>query len=525
MAGGKQTPRQKLIGMMYLVLTALLALNVSVEVLDGIVSVDDGLRETNKNFQRNLDLLYRSFEQQKEENPTRAEEYYNNAQEVRQMSDDLVDYILNARTEMIAVVDGLEYEEADTLDLMFLQAKDNYSRSSRYWINENPEGAGVPVPGGEGSRGYVLREKIEELKEQLSSLLPEGAGFQIGLDTEGPFRDKAGNQISWQEAMFNRQIPVAAAANLSRLVTEVRNAEFDVVRILFESIGADTFTFDQVEARALPKSELVISGDAFEADVVVAAFDSKQEPQVVLNGQPIEGTTIRIPARQQGTHTYSGSVRIFGPDGLEEYPFSGEYVVQAPTATVSADAMNVFYIGVDNPVSVSVPGIASDNVEPRISGRGNQILPRRGGGYVVRLSQEQDLNQRVTITLLARLDGQLREMGQQDFRVRRVPDPNPEIAGQSEGSIAREMLAGQPIIPRLRNFDFEMDFRITSFTMNTTVAGDFLEWRSTSNTQTPQMTEAIRNATRGQRFTFENIRAVGDDGRERNLPPMVFRIQ
>jgi hypothetical protein len=116
-------------------------------------------------------------------------------------------------------------------------------------------------------------------------------------------------------------------------------------------------------------------------------------------------------------------------------------------------------------------------------------------------------------------------MGNAEFRVRVVPDPYPEIAGQTEGTISREILAGAPLIPQMRDFDFQMDFRITSFTMNTTVAGDFFEYRSTSNVQTEEMINVIRRANRGQRFTFENIRAVGDDGRTRNLPPIVLRIQ
>jgi hypothetical protein len=77
----------------------------------------------------------------------------------------------------------------------------------------------------------------------------------------------------------------------------------------------------------------------------------------------------------------------------------------------------------------------------------------------------------------------------------------------------------------MRDFDFQMDFRITSFTMNTTVAGEFIERTASSNVQTQDMENLIRRSTRGQRFTFQDIRAVGDDGRVRNLPPMVFRIQ
>ncbi len=512
---------------MYLVLTALLALNVSVEVLDAFVLVDRGLQQTNKNFERNLELLYNSFEKQKDDNPQRVGEYYNKAQEAKRISDNLVDFILTSRAKMIAKVDKIEPEVADTLNLLDMKAKDNYSVSSTFWMIEHVDGSTTATTeaGGPNTRGYVLREMIEDFKVQMMALLPPNSGIQLGIDLEGPFKDKNGNEVTWQAAMFDRQIPVAAATNLSRLVTEVRNAQFDVVRELFEAIGAGTFTFDEVAAKVIPKSGIVMQGDVYEAEVLVAAYDSKQMPQITVNGRAVEGSTIRIPATRPGVQKYEGTVKVMGPDGMVTHTFENSFQVQRPSATVSADAMNVFYMGVDNPVSISVPGVAANMLEPRISGAGNRLLPQPNGSYIVRLSQNHNINENINITTFARIDGQLRNMGQSTFRVRVVPDPYPEIAGQTEGSIARQILASAPIIPRMKDFDFKMDFRITSFTMNTTVAGDFLEWKASSNVQTQEMINAIERSNRGQRFTFQDIKAVGDDGRERNLPPMVFRIQ
>lgn len=528
MAGGKQTPRQKMIGMMYLVLTALLALNVSKTVLDAFVLVDQGLQQTNRNFERNIDLLYSSFDEQLKNNPERVQDYYDKAQQAREYTNELASLIREWRAEMISVVDGIPIEVADTMFLLNMKAKDNYSASSNFWLMQPVDGGNAATieAGGPNTRAYILKEKIIEYKSDLLSLLPEEySDMNIGLEVEGTFTDSHGVEAEWQMAMFDRMIPVAAATNLSRLVTEVRNAEFDVVRALFESIGSGTFTFDVVEARVIPESRIVIQGDYFEADVLVAAYDSKQNPIVTLGGRTLEDGKIRIPATSEGLQKYSGTISVKGPDGPIVRDFDIDFIVQKPSATVSADAMNVFYMGVDNPVSVSVPGIPTGALEPRISGAGNQLIPRPGGGYIVRLSQNHNINQNVTISAMARLDGELRNMGDASFRVRVVPDPYPEIAGQTEGTISKEILAGAPIIPRMKDFDFKMDFRITSFSMNTTVTGDFLEWRATSNVQTEDMTNAIRRAVRGQRFTFQDIKAVGDDGRQRNLPPMVFRIQ
>ena len=474
-------------------------------------------------------MVYDDFHKQKALTAERVEPYFTRAMEVKEISERLVDFILTSRSEMIARIDKITVEEADTLRLIDMKAKDNYSRSSSFWLTEPIEGGSAATiqPGGPGTRGHKLREMIEEFKAELTARVPEQLreNLTLGLDTEGPFYDKGGNEVNWQAAMFDRQIPVAAATNLSRLVTEIRNAEFDVASQLYAAITAGDFTFDRIEARVLPKSDIVLQGDFFEADVIVAAFDSRQQPEVIIGGRTLENGRLRIPANQTGMQSYSGRVRVVGPLGPQEYEFSGNYVVQAPFATVSADAMNVFYMGVDNPISVSAPGVASENIVARISGAGNQLLRRPGGGYNVRLSANHNIRENVNITLYARIDGTERRMGQSTFRVRVVPDPIPEIAGQTEGLVPREVLAGQPIIARMRDFDFQMDFRVTSFEMNMTVAGEFRPFQSNTNRQTPQMEEAIRRANRGQQITFEKIQAVGGDGRTRTLPPIVLRIQ
>lgn len=528
MAGGRQTPRQKLINMMYLVLTALLALNVSVQVLDAFVLVDKGLQQTNENFGKKVEMVYNDFRKQNALSPERVGAYYNRAFQVQALADSLITFIDNSRTAMIAVVDGITIAEADTMPLIDMKAKDNYSRSSAFWLRETIDGTPTTgEAGGENTRGYVLREKIVNYKAQLLEVLPEDIRpfIHLGMDIYGPFYDRAGTEISWQMAMFDRQPPVAAATNLSRLITEVRNAEFDVINRLYAAITAEDFTFDVIEARVIPTSRVVLLGDQYEAEVIVAAFDTRQQPIVTIGGRQIEGGRITIPATSEGFQNFRGQVRVVGPAGENVYEFESEFIVQRPSATVSADAMNVFYMGVDNPISVSVPGVPSENIVARISGAGNQLVRRTGGGYNVRLNPNHNINQNVTIGLYAQINGTERRMGESSFRVRVVPDPVAEVAGQQEGNIPRDILAGQPIIPRMRDFDFRMDFRIVSFSMNTTVAGEFAEWRSSNNRQTAEMEAAIRRAVRGQRFTFENIQATGDDGRTRNLPPMVFRIQ
>lgn len=525
MASAKQTPRQKMINLMYLVFLALMALNVSVEVLDSFPLINESIEQTNKNFEIKVDLVYRDFDQQKATSAEKVQPYYDQAQYVKQLADSLSRYIVSQRSQMIAMLNGISVEQADTLSLFDLKAKDNYSTSSNFWLRENNQD---PLKdGGRGTRAYELREMIAGFKHKIDSILEiNNLSAPIGLDVEGPFY-RQDVEISWQQQMFDRVISVAVATNLSRLITEIRNAEFDVISLLYGAITADDFKFDRIEARIVPNSQIVLLGDNYEADIFVAAVDTRQTPEVFVGGRPVpisEGIgRLRIPASSEGPQTIRGVIRVTSPTGYpQEYPFAANYMVQRPTATVSADRMNLFYIGPDNPISFSAPGVTTENLRPEVSA-GAQLIRRTDGQYIVRV---QPGTTQVTVTVRALVDGTTRNMGSSTFRVRNVPDPVAYIANRREGRISRdELLLARAIIPRMDSFEFDMNFEIESFTMVTTIAGDVRTFQSQSNQFTQEMIQTISNSTRNQRFIFENITTKpGPDGRTRTLSPISFMI-
>ncbi len=529
MAGGKQTPRQKMIGLMYLVFISLMALNVSVTVMDSFVLIDDGIKQTNENFSKRISDVYREFREQMALAPDKVKPYYERAEKVEALSDSLATYILSSRADMIAYLDGIEKEVADTLSLTDLKTRSKYSASSRYWLQE---GNTDPVNiGGEGTRAYKLKAMIEEFKEEVISIIPEEVrgGVQLGLDVEGPFYDTSGNEISWQRAMFDRVIPIALATNLSRLVTEVKNVEFEAVSRLYAAITAQDFTFDKIEARVVPKSEIVLLGDAYEADVFVAAFDTKQNPIITVDGRNIETEEglgkLRIPATSVGSKKFKGQIKVPNPatGQITPYDFEGSYLVQRPSVTVSADAMNVFYIGVDNPVSISVPGIANENIRPSISA-GGQMIPRGDGRYTVKMPSGV---RETIVTVRAVIDGSTRNMGSSSFRVRAIPSPIPKVSGLGSGeSVARERLLALPrVIADLEGFEFDAKFDVISYTMFTTESGDLRTYSARSGEFTSEISNAIGRARKGQRFVFDEILAKGPDGTTRSLSAVSLKIQ
>ncbi len=527
MAGGKQTPRQKLIGLMYLIFLALMALNVSVEVLDSFPLIDRGIQETNQNFEMKVDMIYDDFNAQVQNfSEEHVFPYHGQALYVKELADSMVSYVMTNRTLMIAMLNNIDFEEADTLDLIDLRQKDNYSRSTRFWMEEGG------YSGGTGTRAHTLRTMIENFKSEIDSILAlHNQSVKLGLDTDGPF-DRGGSSVDWQTYNFERVISVAVATNLSRMVTEIRNAQFDAISMLYDLIHAGQFRFDEVSARIVPESRIVMQGGQFEADVFVAAIDTRQDPEVFVDGIgriPVSDGIgrLRLAARSAGTHTVNGRIVVRSPAGVEtSHPFRTQYTVESPMATVSPTRMNVFYAGLENPVSIAASGVPSENLVPEIS-RGGTLTRQRDGSYIVNVDPEV---REVNITVRARVGDRLETMAVTPFRVLRNPDPTAYIAGQRSGRIPRQLLTRPQTIIEARmaeDFVFDLRYEVARFEMITERAGEIRRERQESgNTLTSEMVLLINNARSGQSVTFTDIiTRPGPDGRERNLGALSFTIE
>jgi gliding motility-associated protein GldM len=207
----------------------------------------------------------------------------------------------------------------------------------------------------------------------------------------------------------------------------------------------------------------------------------------------------------------------------EDFHFSSQYLVAEPTTTVSATKMNVFYAGVDNPISISSPGIPLENLLVEIST--GEVKPDASPGYFIVNIPTADRNEAI-ITVSARIEGQIRKQGDKTYRIKKVPDPVALIAGYKEGTINRNILAQVNAIEASmpQDFEFELSFRVISFKM-TTLSGSIVgELRSTSNRLTDEMKNRIKSANRGDRVWFEDIIARGPDGTERPLNPIILTL-
>ena len=525
-----ETPRQKLIGMMYLVLTALLALNVSKDILDAFGTVDETLTKTNENFERKVNSTYNQFAMAKEMQPEKAGPYYEKALIVQKHTNEMVGFINECKWEVIASTEGISLEEAKERTVYTLLNKDNKDKPQLYFLGK----------GGSGGKGHELQEKIENYKASLLELVDEkqrdGMSAKIGLDTKGPFYNSSKDEISWVNANFHQTILAAAVTLLNKMIGEVKNAEFDMVTHLMTAITADDFTFDQVSAKVIPVSKLVFSGSEFEADIIVAAFDSKTSPEVywkagidtpdeahISSYNKIEGDSgivkLKIPASGMGEQKFAGFIKMLAPDGTDKfYPFSETYSVAKSQATVAAERMNVLYAGLDNPISVSAP-LAPEKI--RISGGG---LSFRGsaGKYVVTPPANM-IGKKVNITASADVGGKTQSLGGTEFRIMNVPPPVTSIGGSiRSGSHSASIIAANPFVAALTpdGFAFDLKWRVTGFTMIVGKGRNETVYSTSGPSFSAAMTSAIRSAQPGETIIIHNIKVTASvDGKAVNVNP------
>jgi gliding motility-associated protein GldM len=518
MAGYKETPRQKMIGMMYLVLTALLALNVSVEILNAFLVVNESMETTNRTFSSKTDDYYNRFEDAYKNDPVKVGPWWEKAQAARKLSDEIKNYLNQVKYEAIAKSERIPIDSAKVRPLYLMGTKDKYDETTNYFIGNSNDGS-------KGKAGE-MRNKIAKFKSDLLNQVDasDRNNIKIGLDLVGPFYDADHKKQNWEMHNFYHTILAADVTILNKLIAEVQNAELDVVTHLRSKIGATDFKIDQLNAAVVPKSQYVFMGENYEAEVFVTARDTKQEFTANIGGlRTSENGIIKVtlPATSPGPKTVTGTVNYKKPDGtLEAYPVSFDYIVAPPSLSVSATKMNVFYIGVDNPVSISAGGVSPDQIVATMS---NGTISRNGGEWVVR----PEAPGKAAVSVSAKLGDRMKSMGSVEYRVKNVPSPEAFIANTSGGSVSKDLVvASGAIIPRMpADFEFNLNFVIISYNFSGNRKGDVFDLPGNGNSLTSQMKDFIRASRRGDKVILEDIMAKGPDGKTRKLNSIVLTLQ
>ncbi|NJK93528.1 MAG: gliding motility protein GldM [Bacteroidales bacterium] len=539
MGHGKETPRQKMIGMMYLVLTALLALNVSKDILNAFVLVDEGLTITNENFAEKNKSLYDDMSKLSASNPAKVAPWQQKADEIRKRTTELVNFLHEVKVLLVKTADGEDAEaikDKNKIEGMKVEAKDDADVPTRLMVGDFNNG-----------KGKEINEKFVKLKQYCLSLIrPEDKDVRVSieklLNTDDPPMEE-GVKHSWESAHFGEIPLIAVTTILSKMQGDVRNVESEMIRYLLSQIDAGSFKFNKLEAIVTTNSNYILKGNKYQAEVFISARDTTQSPEVMvgryeqtkntdgsisykmvgnyesLKIQPNGRGLYERAGGAQGNNKWGGLVKIKSPEGIESfYPFEAEYQVAEASAVISPTKMNVFYLGVDNPVEISVAGVPADKIRPSIT---NGSIVKTGNSYIVRPKMMGN----AIVTVEAQIDGQWKNMGFMDFRVKKVPDPVGKVAGRKGGVIDKNLLAAQLVVQAdLENFDFDLKFQITEFKVSASQGGFVKDEISKSNRITPGQLDIIRNMGKGQKVYFEDIKAVGPDGSVRELGTIVFKI-
>ena len=472
MAGGNLSPRQKMINMMYLVLTALLALNVSKEVLNSFFEVNTGVVRTTTNFTSKNMETYNDFTAAAELNPVKAGPFRDQALSVKREADAIVNFIQELKYGLVLAVDNsvflgqykdlageiIEGNETElTWDKLSKEQKKLPIANLNNKENRDMSGETLVITG----KASSLKQQINSFKNNMLTIAGDNEvlAFNIrsALDTEDKNGKGGSAKIPWEDYNVLDMPSVGALTRRSKMQSDGRNTEADIIKLLRENIDAGSLKFTSAEAIQIPTSTFVLRGDSFRSQIFISAKDTTQDPLIyvgeydsigpgkyemvgdydtikVLNGKGIFSRRANVT----GMQNWGGLISMKTESGTKTYPFKGNYLVANKTAVVSPVNMNILYLEVDNPLQISVPGFSAGEITASISNGSVSAKKKSAGEYIARPSKKG----KASVTLYAKIDGKKTKMGSVEFRVKEVPPPKAKVqlAKQAGGSLVIEKM-------------------------------------------------------------------------------------
>ena len=545
-----ETPRQKMITMMYLVYTAMLALNVSAEVIQGFKSVGTAMHDSNKNIAAKLEDTYMNFDIAYQNSPDKVREMYERAQEIKSLSREITAYIDSMECEFIGskVATAVSYTDPGTKKEWDLQLRDENGRAIQEnvrialdsigfaWftdkqLEDNHAPAqffiGGDVKNPDPDLGAIkIKNKLSEFVSKVNNALGDDSShIKMALNLSDDY-NKEGDLVPWEVLNFNEVITGAALVTLTRLKSEMMNAEFDAVNLLYKKVNKGDHSFDQIMMLSRPKSTYIIQGGVYESDIYVGAYDSKAKFTATINGQTLNMTDsgsvhYRVVCNNLGPQRITGTASVTNAEGTKEYPISDNYFVAKPMAVVSLDNMLVVYAGIENPITVSVPGVDSRNLRVTMDPSMGKIRDGEGAGKYIVIPNSN--NKRITLNVQAVIDRQTQNMGDQTFRVKAIPDPVLKVGSYDPGAkVFKKEFNEGTMVGAVKNKDFEFKVErgaIRIQKMNITVGARTLA-EITGNRFNPEVVSAIKKANKGDKLIVDAT-VMMPDGKPRTVTSII----
>ena len=501
-------PRQKMINMMYLVLTALLALNVSSEILNAFKTVNHSLEQSVITVNQSTSNVIKSLEE-KTVDPTTAEKakvWYPKAQQVAAQTKELNDYIAGLKTKILQAAGQKEPNGS--------YKEDNLDVATRIMVEQN--------------EGKTLLAKLEAYKKNILLIDPKiDSAFKTSLPIDTKMPPTKSKHNTWESAYFRMVPTVAALTILSKFQNDVKTAENKLVTFCHEQVGKVEIRFDEYAAIIGQSSSYLMPGQELEIKAGVGAFSKQALPTITIGGRTVQvNDSGYARVSQVVTNLGQGSIPITieytDQDGKKQsIRQQVTYTVGAANASIALDKMNVLYIGVDNPVTISASGAGDDRTQASIVGAGGSLTKIGPGKYIARVNSVSD-DCRISVSVNGKL------MGASTFRTRTIPKPQALVGNFESGTAvpANQFRAQAGVAAGILNFPFELKFKVTSFTITADTEDGYLEDAQVQgNLWNGEARRILNNLKNGRTVTIDDIYAVGDDNRRQKLPSLVYYIK
>ena len=451
MASGKQSPRQKMINLMYLVFIAMMALNMSKEVLTAFGMINESLAESNASVTERNAAAMAGLASKAEEQPVKYVPLKEKAEQIHTLTTGFTTYIDNLKEKALEDIEG---EERQNYEAMDQSAKlDEYLFSS-----------GQP-----SEAGKEFLAEIEKYREGVAGILEDGFS-QIASEVRrefstDPIVDSEGVKRPWLSYNFEGFPLIASITKLTQLQGDAKAAENDALSAMLSGQLQSDVSLTNYEAIVIPDKTAFFSGEQFSGKVVLGRVDpSLRFDNVVINGRDIESTEagqvqLQFPTGNVGEQKITGQLQFKEGDSIVTIPVNSSYsVIPKPnSAVISADKMNVVYRGVANPMTISIPGVGNVSANaPGLRSTGG------AGNYIMDVTTLQA--REVTINVSGELPGGERVSDSKTFRVRDIPRPVGTVRGE-DGTVRmqRQNLEISTIGAALPDFEFDVDLRVTGF--------------------------------------------------------------
>lgn len=528
MSGAKncpETPRQKMIGMMYLVLTAMLALNVAAEILNGYKMVNSSLVDSISTTESRVRGLISSMEYMNEQNPLKTKEWLDKTYVVRDECDKMYKMLQDFKEGIILAADGDELTKAKAeagkdfdLNKYAISKPDNLDGASNYAELNTYETS-------KSGRGADLQKAIQEYRKFVEKMFDNDPVktkvYEIMFKTDKIWSDHAKDSVDWVVGTFESMPAIAAVTMIAKYQSDVRLTEEALIQYFRTKTDAGDMRVNKILARVIPDSKVVMQGGKYHAEIALMAVDTTKVPEYYVNGQRLDTCFIDRPAGGVGDVKFEGEIVVTNAEGeRQSYKFESEYSVAPPNATIANEEMNVVYRGYNNIMQIAVPGISSTKINVSAAGAS---FTRNGENWICRVEGGAA---EITINVTANADGKTTSMGSKSFRVRTLPTPtafiklaNGDLWSADKGGVKKNAFDGATVVAEYgESENLKANFTVKSFQLSVSDGrGGYRKLGSNGNKFSDAQLQQIKNMKSGSPLSLSNIEYTGAKS-GKNLP-------